>query len=166
MKELLQQLACYNAWANKQLGDLAVSIPADLQRLQVSSSFPSLYATLLHIWDAEEIWWQRLKLRDPIMVPSINLSPTFGEIVKGLANVDNEWVSWALKASDRQLEHVFEYRNSKKELFKQPVSQVLLHLFNHSTFHRGQFVTILRNVGVEKIPSTDFIHWSRVVKTV
>jgi uncharacterized damage-inducible protein DinB len=38
---------------------------------------------------------------------------------------------------------------------------MLLHLFNHGTYHRGQLVTMLRELGIEKIPPTDFIVWSR-----
>jgi uncharacterized damage-inducible protein DinB len=38
---------------------------------------------------------------------------------------------------------------------------MLLHLFNHNTYHRGQLVTMLRQLGMDKIPATDFIVWSR-----
>ena len=37
----------------------------------------------------------------------------------------------------------------------------ILHAINHNTYHRGQIVTMLRQLGVEKIPATDFIVWSR-----
>ena len=64
-------------------------------------------------------------------------------------------------ASELSLDHVFHYYTTKKELIKLPVYQMLLHVFNHGTYHRGQLVTILRELGVEKIPQTDFIVWSR-----
>jgi uncharacterized damage-inducible protein DinB len=38
---------------------------------------------------------------------------------------------------------------------------MLLHLFNHGTYHRGQLVNQLRQLGIAKIPPTDFIIWSR-----
>jgi uncharacterized damage-inducible protein DinB len=41
------------------------------------------------------------------------------------------------------------------------VYQILLHLANHNTYHRGQLVNMLRQLGVEKIPQTDFVVWSR-----
>ncbi|MGZ3844574.1 MAG: DinB family protein, partial [Flavisolibacter sp.] len=58
-------------------------------------------------------------------------------------------------------QHVFQYQNTKKEQFKQPIYQMLLHAFNHGTYHRGQLVNMLRQLGVDKIPGTDFIAWSR-----
>ena len=48
------------------------------------------------------------------------------------------------------IEHVFQYYNSKKEHFKSPVYQMLMHVFNHGTYHRGQLVNMLRQLGVEK----------------
>ncbi len=59
---------------------------------------------------------------------------------------------------------ILTYRNLKGDQFSQPVYQVLHHIFNHSTYHRGQLVTMLRQVGLEKIPSTDFIAWARIEK--
>jgi len=49
----------------------------------------------------------------------------------------------------------------KGEHFKQPIYKMLLHVFNHGTYHRGQIVNMLRQLGIEKIPQTDFIVWSR-----
>ncbi len=71
------------------------------------------------------------------------------------------WDEWVLKSTEAALQHEFTYRNSKKELFKQPVFQVLMHLFNHQTYHRGQLVTIMRSLNIDKIPKTDFIEFSR-----
>jgi uncharacterized damage-inducible protein DinB len=42
---------------------------------------------------------------------------------------------------------------------------MLLHVFNHGTYHRGQLVTMLRQLGIENIPATDFIVWSREKNT-
>ena len=86
------------------------------------------------------------------------------DLSNGLLSQSKQYEDWVNNASELSLEHVFQYQNSKRESFKQPVYQVLLHVFNHSTYHRGQLVTMLRNLGVEKIPQTDFIVWSRMKK--
>ena len=79
----------------------------------------------------------------------------------GTGRSRRQWQEWVNSASDISLDHVFQYQNTKKEQFKQPVYQMILHVFNHGTYHRGQIVNMLRQVGVEKIPQTDFIVWSR-----
>jgi uncharacterized damage-inducible protein DinB len=73
----------------------------------------------------------------------------------------NQWRDWVVNASDLSLDHVFQYYNNKKEHFKMPVYQMLHHVFNHGTYHRGQLVNMLRQLGIEKIPQTDFIVWCR-----
>ncbi|MGB3005447.1 MAG: DinB family protein [Chitinophagaceae bacterium] len=36
-----------------------------------------------------------------------------------------------------------------------------MHVFNHAAYHRGQLINMLRQLGVKKLPATDFIIWSR-----
>lgn len=161
MKELLKQYAAYNAWANQKILDLILSLPEEKHQVEMMSSFPTIYRTALHIWDAETSWWQRVKLHERVVVPSENFKASMQDLSNGLLNQSRQWEEWVNSASDLSLEHVFQYQNSKRESFKQPVFQVLLHVFNHSTYHRGQLVSMLRNLGVDKIPQTDFIIWSR-----
>ena len=68
MKELLQQYAAYNIWATKQLVDRINKLPEEDTRKEIVSSFPSIYKTMQHMWVAEEVWWQRLKLTENIVL--------------------------------------------------------------------------------------------------
>ncbi|MDQ3846474.1 MAG: DinB family protein [Bacteroidota bacterium] len=161
MKELLLQFSVYNTWANELLLGTITKLPEEKQHQEVPSSFTSLYKTVLHVWDAESIWWQRLKLQERIVPPSENFTGAMTEMVTGLLNQNRQWQEWINEAQERMLEHVFHYQNSKREQFKQPVYQMLLHLFNHGTYHRGQLVNMLRQLEVSPVPQTDFIVWSR-----
>ncbi len=161
MKEILKQLAAYNIWANQRLIDVISVLPEEKYRMVVPSSFNSLYDTLLHMWDAESIWWQRMKMQERITRPSDNFKGSIKDVSTGLVHQNQQWQDWVNNASDLALDHVFQYQNSKKEMFKQPVYQMLVHIFNHGTYHRGQLVNMLRQVGMGKIPETDFIVWSR-----
>ena len=161
MKEILSQLSAYHIWANQLLLDVINQLPEEKQKQEVPSSFRSLYTTLLHMLDAESIWWQRMKLQERIQRPSENFNGTAKELGSILLHQNKQWNEWIVAANDHQLQHVFQYQNSKREQFKQPIYQMLLHVFNHGTYHRGQLVNILRQIGVEKIPGTDFIYWSR-----
>ncbi|NOT51512.1 MAG: hypothetical protein HOP10_09570 [Chitinophagaceae bacterium] len=161
MKELIVQLAAHNMWASQKIIDLVLSLPEEKQMAEVPSSFSSLYKTILHMWDAESAWWQRMKLHEKIIVPSGNFNGTMKDVTNGLMQQSSQWHDWVNNATENALDHVFQYQNSKKEQFKQPVYQMILHVFNHGTYHRGQLVNMLRQLGVEKIPQTDFIIWSR-----
>ncbi|MGI8951076.1 MAG: DinB family protein [Chitinophagaceae bacterium] len=161
MKEILLQYAFYNVWANGILLNVATKLSAEQQQQIIVSSFPGVQKTFLHMLDVESIWWQRMKLNEQIIWPSAENNFDMNQIAEGLINQSKKWQTWVSEASETQLQHVFAYFNSKKEYFKQPQWQMLLHLFNHQTYHRGQIVTMLRQLNVEKIPPTDFIVFSR-----
>jgi uncharacterized damage-inducible protein DinB len=155
MKELLKQLASYNIWATQRITEFVLSIPEDKQTAEIPSSFKSIHKTLLHMWDAETSWWQRMKMSEHIIVPSQSFNGTTKELVLGLMNQAKAWEDWVNSASELSIEHVFQYYTSKKEHVKMPVSTMLLHVFNHGTFHRGQIINMLRQLGFEKLPQTD-----------
>ncbi len=161
MKELMLQYASYNLWAHKQLLKPVLQLSEEQVMMPLNSSFASVHATLLHLWDAEAIWWQRVNMKEKVDVPSLSFNPVIKEVADGLLAQSTEWLNWVSDAKELMLQHEFMYRNSKKEQFKQPTWQVLLHMFNHATYHRGQVVTLLRQLAVKDIPATDFIAWSR-----
>ena len=111
--------------------------------------------------DVESILWQRLKLQEHVEWPGKTVNGDFENLSKELLTLSRQWNEWISDASELQIIHVFGYQNLKKEFFKQPVYEVLLQLFNHQTFQRGQIVTMMRQNGIEKIPATDFIVFSR-----
>lgn len=161
MKLILTQLSAYHTWANQLLIDRVLKLPPELQEQTVSSSFPSLTKTFLHMLDAESIWWQRMKLLEVIVRPSEGFAGTCADAAKALTTQSKLWHEWLLQAQEYMLNHEFIYHTNKRETFKQPVYTVLTHIFNHGTYHRGQLVTMLRQLGADNIPGTDFILWSR-----
>lgn len=161
MKELLKQLAAYNVWATQRITDVILSLPEEKQKAEIASSFNSLHNTILHIWDAESIWWQRMKLHERFVRPSDNPKSSTRDVVNGLLSQSKLWEGWVSNASELSLDHVFQYYNNKKEPVKMHIYQMISHVFNHSTYHRGQLITMLRQLGVEKLPGTDFVLWIR-----
>ncbi|MDB5197263.1 MAG: hypothetical protein JWP88_1634 [Flaviaesturariibacter sp.] len=161
MKELFVSYAGFNGWANGLLLGVINSLPPEKQQQEVTSSFSSLHKTVLHMLDAESIWWQRLKLQEQIIRPSDNFSGNMLQLTALVQKQDRQWQEWISGTTEAMLQHQFIYQNTKKETFKQPIFQMLLHLFNHNTYHRGQLVTMLRQLGVQKLPGTDYIEWAR-----
>lgn len=161
MKEMLQQLAAYHIWANNALLDTVKKLPEDDCKKETPSSFNSLQKTVVHMWNSEAVWWQRMKLQERIIEPKDNFNGATADAIDSLLQQNKQWIEWINNAQEHHLDHVFQYRNFKGEQFKQPLFQMFLHVFNHGTYHRGQIVTMLRQLGIEKIPPTDFIVWSR-----
>lgn len=164
MKQQLQSLSSYHIWANKLLFDRILKLDAAAAHTEIASSFPSLYKTVLHMWDAESLWWQRLRLQETQVRPSESFTGDFRDLVKAINEQSMLWKSWIDEARPVQIEHVFEYRTMKGDVYKSPVYEVVVHLYNHGTYHRGQIVTLLHHLGVKDIPGTDYIAFARFQK--
>jgi uncharacterized damage-inducible protein DinB len=161
MKQLVASFAAYDLWANEKLLQAVMQLPATRQEQPIVSSFASLHKTCLHIWDASSIWWQRLHLHEQIIVPSLTFHPSMKETANGLLTQNKQWADWTKDITEGDLEKQLPYKSMKGDPFLQPVKEILLHLFNHGTYHRGQLVTMLRQAGAEQIPQTDYILFSR-----
>jgi uncharacterized damage-inducible protein DinB len=157
MKELLLLYAKYNVWANKGIIDLMLKLSPDKLEQEVISSFPSIQDTVKHIWGAESIWLQRLMLAEqPAWAPD-TFTGSFSDLCGEWSKASSETAAFVEKQyDDRGFTHVLQYYNLQHQSVKMPVYVALNHAFNHSTYHRGQLVTMLRQVGVTKIPLTDF----------
>ena len=154
MKTLLHQYTSYNIWANTQFGILLKDLDLALLDKEVISSFPSLRKTVFHIWDAELIWLSRMKKQVVAWPPSAQYKdPSIDEFV----NASKAFDEFVRLEDDDFLKGTTTYKNTKGIEFSNPNSGIIMHCMNHSTFHRGQLVTMLRTVGITKIPQTDLI---------
>lgn len=161
MKQILQQLAAYNRWANHRLTESILQMDEHLHQQHVPSSFPNLYANILHMWDVESIWRQRIHGHEKIMVPSQHFNPSMREAVNGLLNESSQWIEQINNMDEEALYLTVAYNSLKGEEFAQPMHELVLHLFNHQTYHRGQLVTIMRILGVTQVPATDLVVFQR-----
>jgi uncharacterized damage-inducible protein DinB len=157
MKEILQSYASYNYWAHQSITDVILNMDENLHQQIVKSSFPNLYATVLHIWDSESAWWQRMNGHEQLVIPSKQFNPSMKEVVNGLLHQSQQWETWAKQCSEEELKKTLEYKNLKGLSFRSTIWQVAHHVFNHGTYHRGQLVTMMRELGETEIPATDFI---------
>lgn len=156
MKALLQRYTAYNLWAHHQIFDALKPLSPELFNTPLNSSFPGIQATLLHIWDAESIWWQRLKLQEQIVVPSLTFNDSPAVLERKILTQAADWAEWVRESQEIQLQHTIQYQDRKGHPLKIQVSEIIQHVVNHTSYHRGQVITLMRQVGLTKIPQTDF----------
>lgn len=161
MKKIFEQYAAYNLWANQRLTDLVSNLTDEQLHREIVSSFPGIYKTLLHLWDVEDIWWKRLKNSDITEWQSITYSGSVMDLSKNLLLQSKQWKEWIDISTEEGLNNTFNYTNRKNNKFTQPITEMLLHLFNHQTYHRGQLITMLRQEGFTSIPNSDMISFLR-----
>lgn len=151
----------YNLWANERIGHLLMAHDDAVLDAEKKSSFSSISKTVLHIWDAETIWLTRLQGGSLKDWPSHSFSGTKSDMLKGLVSRSNELLQF-MKAKDEAFQYMsVAYTNMKGDPYSSTVEEILYHVVNHGTYHRGQIITLLRDCGVTQLVSTDLIAWFR-----
>jgi uncharacterized damage-inducible protein DinB len=165
MKQMFVEYARYNLWANENLIKLFRTVDDALISQEVESSFPSIRQTLLHIWDAESLWLERLNGNSPKVFPSKNFVGLNEAVFDGLLESSLALVNFIENkpALFFREKCTFSLISLNTEM-TQKVKDMIMHTMNHSTFHRGQLVTMCRQLGISPIPRTDLIIYSRDIK--
>ena len=157
--EDLRQLYAYNRWANARVFDAAARLDAGQFTKDLSSSFPSVRDTLTHILLAEWVWlrrWLGESPRAPAYEPSEFAD---AEAVRArLTEIERGQQDFLEGLTDDALTRTIDYVRITGEPGSYPLGSLLQHVVNHSTYHRGQVTTMLRQLG-SQAPSTDFIYY-------
>lgn len=160
MVEEIRQLYAYNRWANRRiLGAAARLGPKELGR-DLGNSFPSIRDTLAHVLGAEWIWLSRWQGVSPSGPPASWDLSTIEALRARWTEVEREQEAFIVALTDDALGRMITYRNLKGDTFTGPLWQMLRHVVNHSTYHRAQVVTMLRQLGAEAV-GTDLIQFYR-----
>ena len=162
MKDFLLQYIRYNDWANQRITKFILdNCSAEQIDKEVKSSFPSLKKTLLHIWGAESIWLQRLKGDSPEVWKGSTFSGSLDELCKEISQTNQDYIDFAESCGEAFLLSPFAYKNLEGKEFTNSRADAILHCVNHSSFHRGQLITILRQLDFTQLFSTDYIAYCR-----
>ena len=153
-------LYSFNAWANHRTAEACSSLTSTQFTRDLASSFRSVRDTLAHIYGAEWIWLERWHGRTSGALPSADDFPNIEVIRQRLAEIDRELLDYVASLTAEGLQRVVSYKAISGAAQADPVWQMLQHLVNHSTYHRGQVATLLRQLG-SKAASTDLILFFR-----
>jgi uncharacterized damage-inducible protein DinB len=160
MKKTLEHYTAYNLWANNEMIKCIEQLTHEQFHQTIESSFSSVFKTVLHIWDAEYIWLKRMQGN------SINDWPSKMMDKEGFSgnvflNNSDDFRAFVSRAEDSLFDQFCYYTNLKGEKYQTPYNNIVMHCMNHSTYHRGQLVTMFRQLGLKEIPSTDLITFDR-----
>src|ERR1051326_1023739 len=147
MKETLLNYVKYNLWVNTRITNLLKEHSALLDK-KVKSSFPSLRKTTYHIWGAEELWWKRLQGESLSKIPAMDFTGSFDEAVNNFLSVSNNFAELIKTKDETYLQAPTTYKDTRGNSWTSLHWEMIFHCMNHSTFHRGQIITMLRELGV------------------
>ena len=153
-----RELFAYDEWANALALGAAARLSGEEFTRDLGNSFPSVRDTLVHLLFAEWVWLRRWQGESPRAVLDPAEFPDVESVRARLAQVARERAVLIAGLGDADLERTVAYVNAKGERWSYPLGRMMQHVANHSTYHRGQIVTMLRQLGAPA-PSTDLLYY-------
>jgi uncharacterized damage-inducible protein DinB len=157
-KQELIVLFEYDAWATDHQLAVIKNLTDGQYEKDLGSSHRGIQGTITHMYGAERVWLARWSGKGQNAMPEGEL-PQSG-LRERWTVLHNEMKEYAESLTDQKLFASFAYRDLRGNPYSQPLWQQMQHLANHSTYHRGQITTLLRQLGVTPV-STDLIAYYR-----
>jgi uncharacterized damage-inducible protein DinB len=150
----------YNSWANHRTLDACVPLSEEQFTRDVHSSFRSVRDTLAHILLVEWLWLERWQGRSPDAFPSANNFPSLESVRARWSEIERNLHDYVASLTQEDLDRVVSHKTTAGVPQSAPLRQMLQHLVNHGTYHRGQAAAMLRQLDAKPI-STDLILFYR-----
>ena len=156
----IEELFAYTAWANRRLFTALAALSAEDYKRDLKTSFGSLHGTVAHIVWADDLWLRRWQGAGPPAVAQ-------GKDLETLAAAQQRWESLAAERArfiggltEARLESEIVVKASTGGEFRHRLRETLLHTVDHNTYHRGQLVSMLRQLG-QTPPATGLVGYYR-----
>jgi uncharacterized damage-inducible protein DinB len=157
--EDFRRLYDYNSWANHRTLHACVPLSEEQFTRDLRSSFRSVRDTLVHISWAEWLWLERWQGRSPDKFSSTDF-PNLESVRRRWTEVERNLTEYIASLKPEDLERIISHKTTAGVPQAAPLWQMLQHLVNHGTYHRGQVATLLRQLDAKAV-STDLIVFYR-----
>lgn len=156
MNQLAQQMHDYHVWANRKWLE-HVNKTADIFRQPMPGVFPTIARTFGHIFDVDTVWFNRIVGNSLPAIGTTEFAST-EEAIQALGAL-HEKVAGQLAERDDMLA-IVRYANTAGQAFENRLMDVLVHMVNHGTYHRGNVADMVRQAGLPGC-STDYVFYLR-----
>ena len=158
--DYLRQLTAFHYWARDRVMTAAGALSAEQYARPLGNSFASVRDTLNHVYLAERIWYSRWNGVSPTAFPEIDL-PDLATLHERWLEMEGKVRAYLDEAGEAGLQRIIPYRLMSGKESASPLWQMVAHVVNHATYHRGQVTTLLRQLGATPPQSTDMITYFR-----
>jgi uncharacterized damage-inducible protein DinB len=158
LAEVLRYQIQFAAWANQRILAASSKLSSDQLNQDFGTSEKSIRGTLAHIYRAERVWLSRIE--GPVVEFKVDGDDDFSALCTKWPHVGQRWAAWAQALTDPVAGSELTYQDLRKNNWTQPLWQIILHVVNHSTHHRGQAIGFIRTLG-QTPPNVDLITFGR-----
>lgn len=159
-KDQLRRLLDYTAWANRRVVRAAATLSLNDFKRDLGGSHGGVRGTLTHIVGAEWIWLERWKGVSPTRGVDESEFKDVLALRERFKAVEAHRASWLDSLRERHVADIVRYRSLDGRAYGAPLWQLVQHLVNHGSYHRGQVVHMLRQLGA-RIVGTDLVVFDR-----
>ncbi len=156
----IKLLHAFNSWADNRIFEGVAQLTPEQYQQDMKSSHGSIHGTLTHIVGAEKIWLSRWVGKPDATLLSPHDVESLHDVKEIWQRVGYETAKFLSAMTDRKLQETFTYTTTKGEQYTTIFWQAFQHLVDHSSYHRGQVITLMRQLGV-KPPVTGMIAFFR-----
>lgn len=153
-KKYLLEIADYSNWVDNVVIKWLEQINDEQWEREIASSFNSIAKTVTHIVSAKKIWldfWQNIP--NPIFL-STEFNGTKTELIEIWKRTMDDYKKFIENYTEQNYSQIICFKVRGEE-WKMEFVQTVLHHNNHATYHRGQLVTMLRQLGFTNFSNTD-----------
>lgn len=159
----LTALLDFHYWARTRILDAVGELTPEQYTCDLKSSFPSVRDTLVHLLSAEENWY----LRWQGVTPTGMLDPSAFPDVESLRGAwsahEAKMRQFVADLGEEGVHRELDYRTLTGLASRSAMWEMIQHVVNHGTYHRGQVTTMLRQLGASPAKSVDLIAYRREV---
>jgi uncharacterized damage-inducible protein DinB len=139
--EALRTHLDYAIWASRRLLDAAGQLSDEELNRDFGTADRSVLGALTHVSRADRMWLARITCNPN---PQFSAETSLDELQIEWPALHERWKEWALGLTDQTALDEIVYQDLKGRTWKQPLWQLVLHVVNHGTHHRGQVSGFLR----------------------
>jgi uncharacterized damage-inducible protein DinB len=156
----IKMLTAFSSWATNRILQAVEALPAEDPMRDLKSSHRSIHGTLTHLAGSEKMWLSRMSgTPDKAMITPAEV-PTVADVRRLWEQTGFATAKFLGSMTDRKLQETFTMSTSTGEKFLHTFVQAFQHVVDHSTYHRGQVVTLMRQMG-HTPPNTGMIAFIR-----
>jgi uncharacterized damage-inducible protein DinB len=153
--DYFRQLYAYNRWANLRLLEACTALTPEQWRQAQGHSWNTIHAMLVHMLAAEWVWLSRWKGVSPRTLLDPAETPTLAAVAARWVEVDAELQRFVAAQTPESLDQEIDFTNTRGTPYRLRLWQMLTHVANHATHHRGELAGMQAALGVDH-PEDDF----------
>jgi uncharacterized damage-inducible protein DinB len=158
----LRTMLDYHYWARDRLLDALDALSPEQFTRDLGSSFKSIRDTVAHTYAAEWAWYQRWQGQSPTALIPPEQFPDVASLRAVWTAHEAKMRAYVDGLGDAGVDRVIDYTLLNGSAGSTPLWQMLQHVVNHASYHRGQVTTMLRQVGATPAKSMDMIAFYRL----